>query len=52
MEAMKVAKNESFIKRLLKQLLVPIIREVIEEREKEITDTIRQAVAHRHRIAL
>lgn len=37
---------QNVLKRWLKQLLAPIVREVIEEREKEITLTIRRVVSH------
>lgn len=40
------------IKRWLKKLLAPIMREVIEDREKEIIDTTLQVAARRHRTAL
>lgn len=34
------------LKKWLKQLLTPIVREVIEEREKEIIETTRRVGSH------
>lgn len=38
----------SIIEKWLKQLLTPIMREVISEREKEISDTIRRVAPRQH----